>query len=94
MREACAALQVREVVEHIVSFFPYFTQAAPLAGVCTSTNSTLRYPLQELAYLVRLWEEHQNAVWLEQIQQQNATSFESLHRIATPTRVRRRPGHA
>ena len=85
MREACAALRVRDVVEHIVSFFPYFEQAAPLAGVCTSTNIALRYPLQEHAYLVRLWEE---------IQQENATPSESLHRIATPTRVRRRPGHA
>ena len=69
MREACAALRVREVVEHIVSFFPFFEQAAPLAGVCTWTNNALWYPLQEHAYLVRLWEEHENAVWLEQVQQ-------------------------
>ena len=94
MREACAALGVLEVVEHIVSFLPFFEQAAPLAGVCTWTNIALWYPLQEHAYLVRLLEEHENAVWLEQIQQQNATPSESLHRVATPTRVRRRRGHA
>ena len=92
MREACAALRVREVVEHIVSFFPYFEQAAPLAGVCTWTKIALWNPLQEHAHLVDLCEEHENAVWLEQ--QQNATPSESLHRVATPTRVRRRRGHA
>jgi len=103
MREACAALRVLEVVEHIVSFFPLFEQAAPLAKVCTWTNIALWYPLQEHAYLVRLCEEHDNAVWLEHIQytelqepgqQQNATPSESLHRVATPTRVRRRREHA
>ena len=90
MREACAVLGVLQVVEHIVSFLPFFEQAAPLAGVCTWTNNALWYPLQEHAYRVRLWEEHQ--IWLEQ--QQNATPSESLHHVATPTRVRKRRGHA
>ena len=87
MPVACAALRVLEVVEQIVSFFPLFEQAAPLAGVCTWTKIALWYPLQEHAYLVRLCEEHENAVWLEQIQytelqepgqQQNATPSASL----------------
>ena len=68
MPSACAALSVVEVVEQIVSFFPFFEQAAPLAGVCTSTKNVLWSPLQEHAHIVELCEEHENAVWLEQVQ--------------------------
>ena len=69
MPSACAALCVEEVVEHIISFFPFFEQAAPLAGVCRSTKNVLWNPLQEHAHNVELCEEHDNAVWLEQVQQ-------------------------
>jgi len=78
MPSACAALSVVEVVEEIVSFFPFFEQAAPLAGVCTSTKNVLWSPLQEHAHIVELCEEHENAVWLEQVQQTDlavATEF-------------------
>ena len=69
MPSALVALSVVEVVEQIVSFFPFFEQAAPLAGVCISTRNVLCIPLQEHAHNVRLYDEHRTAVWLEQVQQ-------------------------
>ena len=69
MHSACVALRIVEVVEEIVSFFPYFEEAAPLARACTSTKNVLWTPLQIHAHDVDLCEEHENAVWLEQVQQ-------------------------
>ena len=69
MPSASAALCVVEVVEEIIACFPFFEEAAPLAVVSTSTKDILWNPLQEHAHSVQLCEEHENAVWLEQIQQ-------------------------
>ena len=69
MPSALAALSVLEVVEQIVSFHRFFEQAAPLAAVCTSTRNVLRIPLQEHSHNVRLYEEHQTAVWLDEVEQ-------------------------
>ena len=64
MPSALAALKVLGVVEQILSFFPFFEQAAPLAAVWRSTRKVVRTPLQEHAHNVRLYEEQ----WLAEVQ--------------------------
>ena len=70
MPPALVALGSPEVVEQIIAFLDFFEQAAPLAASCSVTWHVLRFPLQDHAHNVRQYQEHQNMIWLREVEMQ------------------------
>ena len=70
MPSAIVALGSPEVVEEIIVFLDFFEQTVPLAASCSTTWYVFRLPLLDHAYNVRQYQEHQNMMWLREVEEQ------------------------